>query len=387
VVAAGWAVDDTAANAFADKFYSSMLDGSSFGEAVTAARKAANEAAGEDNNTWAAYQCYGDPAYRLNGVDSTPGGKFYLSPREVLCDLWAIRDKKHNDFGELLNSDMLRQELEQIARLIPHEWMGNGDVRNALGLAYGTLGNFDSAIEHYEAAAICNDGACSLRAIEQLFNIRVRKAEKSYCPVKKNGAETIKEIEKLIKDFDRLIGLVGRSKERCCLMGSAYKRLVQIKKSVGIDPLTDKTLNLMVEWYHRGVQIDSSDPYPALNWAMGMIAIHGSGQKVNLKNLKATVTQVGQNGRMMNERNPEFWAGIHALDAELFLLLLDELDDAERNAKANEIIRQYLEQFALYGNSNFIDSVKSQFDFYLMFVTDESIRAILNQVKEGLSEI
>ena len=64
VVAAGWAVDDHDAEAFAAKFYGKLLDeGVTFGEAVTAARRVATH-----TNTWAAYQCYGDPGFRLRSL-------------------------------------------------------------------------------------------------------------------------------------------------------------------------------------------------------------------------------------------------------------------------------------------------------------------------------
>jgi hypothetical protein len=64
VVAAGWAVDDHDATAFAETLYSRLLDnGDPFGDAVTQARRAATA-----TNTWAAYQCYGDPGYRLRSL-------------------------------------------------------------------------------------------------------------------------------------------------------------------------------------------------------------------------------------------------------------------------------------------------------------------------------
>jgi hypothetical protein len=64
VVAAGWSVDDAAALAFATTFYEQMIkDSAGFGDAVKAARRAASKAS--DSITWAAYQCYGDPAFRL----------------------------------------------------------------------------------------------------------------------------------------------------------------------------------------------------------------------------------------------------------------------------------------------------------------------------------
>ncbi|HEY7233160.1 MAG TPA: CHAT domain-containing protein, partial [Gemmatimonadaceae bacterium] len=60
VVAAAWAVDDDAAKMFAKSFYTSLLRGSRFMDAVADARAAAYTCGG---NTWAAYQCYGDPGW------------------------------------------------------------------------------------------------------------------------------------------------------------------------------------------------------------------------------------------------------------------------------------------------------------------------------------
>jgi pimeloyl-ACP methyl ester carboxylesterase/tetratricopeptide (TPR) repeat protein len=386
VVAAGWAVDDTAANAFAEKFYTCMLENCSFGESVTAARRAAKDATGEDKNTWAAYQCYGDPAYRLNGSGSTPSGKFFLSPREVLCDLWAIRDKKHNDVGDRLNNDELRQELEQMARLIPHEWMvGNGDVRNALGAAYAALGLFDSAISHYQAAAQCNDGSCDLKAMEEWSNLEIRNAFRLYTLKEKNGAEACKEIVEQIKSFKSFVDVAKPNKQRCCLMGSAYKRLAMIQQDLRRKPVD--ALCKLAFWYDGGMQLDPSDPYPALNWSMAKLALHYCGKNADFEILKSTVAQARLNSMLMFEQNPKFWLGIHSIDADFFLLMLDEKSNEEKLVETDEIIKRYKEQFARYGTGNFIDSAKSQFDFYLRFITDRDIRVILERVKEGLAEV
>jgi CHAT domain-containing protein len=64
VVAAGWAVDDAAASTFAREFYTSLLGGRPFGDAVLQARKATFDRH-PTVNTWGAYQCYGDPGWRL----------------------------------------------------------------------------------------------------------------------------------------------------------------------------------------------------------------------------------------------------------------------------------------------------------------------------------
>ena len=61
VIAAGWAVDDNTASVFAKAFYTALLGGVRFIDAVAAARESAYARGG---NTWAAYQCYGDPDWR-----------------------------------------------------------------------------------------------------------------------------------------------------------------------------------------------------------------------------------------------------------------------------------------------------------------------------------
>jgi CHAT domain/TIR domain len=62
VIAAGWAVDDEAASVFAASFYQALLGGKRFIDAVAAAREKAYACGG---NTWAAYQCYGDPDWQF----------------------------------------------------------------------------------------------------------------------------------------------------------------------------------------------------------------------------------------------------------------------------------------------------------------------------------
>ncbi len=65
VIAAGWPVGDAAAVAFAATFYEQYLADATFGEAVARARLSCAMAGGGE--TWAAYQCYGDPTLLFSG--------------------------------------------------------------------------------------------------------------------------------------------------------------------------------------------------------------------------------------------------------------------------------------------------------------------------------
>ncbi|HMN27667.1 MAG TPA: CHAT domain-containing protein, partial [Caldilineaceae bacterium] len=78
VVAAGWAVNDSAAQVFATTLYGLLLDAEQslpFGEAVCAARrKLYDDPQLGRTNTWGAYQCYGDPGFILNMQAKQEGG-------------------------------------------------------------------------------------------------------------------------------------------------------------------------------------------------------------------------------------------------------------------------------------------------------------------------
>jgi tetratricopeptide (TPR) repeat protein len=382
VIAAGWAVSDNAAEEFATTFYREMLEGRSFGDAVRKARNAAFGSAGA-TNTWAAYQCYGDPTYHLHEHENHARGKVYLSPSEALCDLRAlsvqVRDEQS---GTPADGGKMLRELERISAAIPHDWYNrNGALRDALGAAHAAHGNFEAAIEHYRAAAACNDGGCSLRAAEQLFNLRVRQAAKR---TDKRLRENINDIEREVEDFKSLLARVGASKERCSLLGSACKRLIELKMTLKEDPEKDGTVQAMIDWYGRGTELDPDDPYAALNWAAGLAVRHISGTAVDREKLIATVRRAGEIGRQENGRNPNFWSAIHAIDADFFLLLMEDLSDREATRKTGEIVERYKAQFELNGNTNTIDSVRSQFDFYLLFAKEKNVEKLLKQVRKGL---
>jgi hypothetical protein len=69
LVAAAWPIDDAAASAFAQTFYTELIAGRTLGDTVTRARNHAADLGGRE--TWAAYQCYGDPGFVLRGARAT----------------------------------------------------------------------------------------------------------------------------------------------------------------------------------------------------------------------------------------------------------------------------------------------------------------------------
>ncbi|MFD1691440.1 CHAT domain-containing protein [Azotobacter chroococcum] len=151
VVAAGWAVDDGAANAFAEAFYTRLLDGQTFGEAVRAAREEI-WLRFRGVNTWGAYQCYGDPSYRLhhNGELRIRRPPPYSTPTELIVDLDNLAEElkassaasKDETAGKRIN-DLL----ERIPEPQRESWKQRADVASALGFAWGEARFWPEAIE------------------------------------------------------------------------------------------------------------------------------------------------------------------------------------------------------------------------------------------------
>ena len=73
VVAAGWAVDDINAGRFADRLLRGDARRPGVRRAVREARQGIYREGGEDT-TWGAYQCYGEPDWRLAGDGAGGGG-------------------------------------------------------------------------------------------------------------------------------------------------------------------------------------------------------------------------------------------------------------------------------------------------------------------------
>ena len=228
VIAAGWAVEDGPAEKFATSFYAALLGGARFIEAVSAARSAAWRE-NPRSNTWAAYQCYGDPewAWRRQVGDgqrqaSSMGDKYanVASPVALVLALetLAIGSQYGGKMRET-QLDKLRYLEAQFAQL----WGTMGAVAEAFGVAYASAREVDKAIEWYRAAIDAQDSSASFKAAEQLGNQLVRRGEKN---PDLNAARA--DIKDGIAQLERLAA-VQPTIERENLLGAAYKRLTMVE--------------------------------------------------------------------------------------------------------------------------------------------------------------
>ncbi|MEZ5628489.1 MAG: CHAT domain-containing protein, partial [Rhodocyclaceae bacterium] len=180
VVAAGWAVDDAAANAFAASFYKHLLAGQPFGEAVRAAREEAWTSF-PGINTWGAYQCYGDPSYRLRGqagVSAPRAQRPFYAPSELVVALenhvqWVqMQVQRHGGDAEELAGlrDGITAILGRVPQSLSERWLARADVAAAIGFAWGETGAFAEAVDWLNRALGYDEGDCPVRAVEQCAN-------------------------------------------------------------------------------------------------------------------------------------------------------------------------------------------------------------------------
>ncbi len=235
VVAAGWAVNDTAALLFCEVFYEKMFAGYNFGDAVLSARKQVYEAFGSVNNTWGAYQCYGDPFYRLNNNSIKPGRKEmrrYLMAEEAEIDLSNLQsDLKTGRYS----NGWYKEKLAAITAAIDKAGIRNTSIIEKEAFIYTDLYEYDKAIEKFEALFESGDTSFSVQALENYYNVQTRKLVYDFeelerakektgkTPSKKERSNFSKAIDGLIDKFISMCNLRATA-ERYSMLASAYKR-------------------------------------------------------------------------------------------------------------------------------------------------------------------
>jgi CHAT domain/Lecithin:cholesterol acyltransferase len=252
VIAAGWAVEDGPAEKFAMAFYAALLGGERFIEAVSLAR----EAAWRENpqgNTWAAYQCYGDPewAWRRQAAGNANHARSlseqFASVASPVSLALALENLAVGSEYSGANADRQLDSVRFLDSEFAALWGGMGAVAEAFGAAYAAARDVDKAIAWYDAAVKGADGSASFKAAEQLGNHLVRRAERS-----KNADEARRDIDEGIAQLER-VAAVQATAERLSLLGSAYKRLTMVEWRAGRHEAADVALAAALAHY-RGAE-------------------------------------------------------------------------------------------------------------------------------------
>jgi tetratricopeptide (TPR) repeat protein len=329
VIAAGWAVEDGPAETFATTFYRELLRGQTFIAAVGAARLAAwND--DPDGKTWAAYQCYGDPNWTLRraGGDAQVAAKGFTEQYESVSSPLglALALEELSTESRYSGAEPARQ-LEKVRHLEARFgalWGGMGAVAEAFGLAYADAGDADDAVRWYESALLANDASASLKAHEQLGNLRVRRAwalARDAAPGSKPFTQGMDQITHALRDLQALASLQP-TMERLSLVGSAWKRLSWMHRRARNRGEERAALQMSEDAYRRAEELAAAAGhpdlfYPAMNRFALQLAQH-AGQPGWAGLDPEAVAKVRRCLLARTETEPDFWSWNGLLELQIF---------------------------------------------------------------------
>ena len=367
VVAAGWAVDDAAASLFASTLYDRLLGGAAFGYAVQVARRDVFNAY-KLTNTWGAYQCYGDPAYRLVTDRGAPDGRKDVRPYGHLREAAVEIENIAQDAQTIVVRDPaeLKSRLDEVWKRTPEKLQGHPEILSRFGEACGELGDLGQAIDCYVKALAAEKAAAPIRTIEQLANLRARQAAIA------GGPEAKATVEAAIATIKGLIALAGGEPtvERLSLLGSCYKRLAQV--SDGRE--RDRALTDMADHYRqaheRALAVGRLRPYPLLNWllAMELRAVRNP-QLQGAPDVESWLKRAEAEAALADAGEPEFWNAIILADVLLGRALTS--GEVVKPECQKAVIEAYLRPWKRGGSPLKFASVLEQIDFVAEVLTGD----------------
>jgi hypothetical protein len=304
VIAAGWAVDDSAALEFADVFYDRMLSGYTFGDAVSEARKSVF-AKYSNTNTWGAYQCYGDPFFRFEQrrQEKTKYKRTYLISQEAEIDLLNLLNEL--DIGKKPTDEYIKL-LEEISEAVDQAKIRTPVITEKEALVYLELKHYDKACEKFSTLLKVEDASFSFSVAEKYFNAMAKKitsefkdtlAKKSDINeiknqqiIKQKRTESLTQLNEVTDDLEVLVKLIPSS-ERLNILGSAYKRKAFVLAENKMETYEKAALNYQKAYSY------SKNWYSLTNWlalecVLVMSDLHNWGSDVNSKNEKLGYTLI-----------------------------------------------------------------------------------------------
>jgi hypothetical protein len=394
VVAAGWAVDDGAAKDFAATFYDALVRGERFLDAVAYAREAAWKNRGHNDNSWAAYQCYGDADWRLNkdsayqersSVSSADESSNVASSSELLL---ALETLAVNARYTKIDKDVERTRLQRLEQRYAPKWGGIGAVAEAFGLAWAELGNWGNAIVWYESALAARDGSATLKAAERLGNLRARFAWETLTPIhrltkakgtknrkipmdgeEKSNDEALskarKDVQGALKLLEQLVQ-VKSTVERENLCGSAYKRLAMIEALANARDAELKAIKEMKSHYAEAEKVASltGDPglfYSALNRISAELIIDAG--EPSWKGLdRLALASLNQTLNNKIRTDPDFWSVVGLVELQLY----EFVGQKRLAAGLPSILEEYEDLYRRVNSTMSWSSVRDQAEFVLL---------------------
>jgi CHAT domain-containing protein len=379
VVAAGWRVNDAAARVFAETFFQAFVaHKQTFGDALYTARAQTYEQY-PSNNTWGAYQAYGDPSFRLE-LDGECGPLVkptYFAPSELLARLDGMRtqikmDKKNNKFKDTVKT------INELLDLVPLSWRDNPEIQYAIACVYAEYGveGFDFACAAYERAITLEDakGRLPIKALEQLANLEARTGEKL------GGATGLARIEKALSRLQGLLVCTHKvtivdgclkldekevsakvNIEQWSLLASTWKRKAMAlakQEAANWDTVRQALACSSNAYGIAGGSLAANNiaPYPMLNrLQLGALLQEFAGQSTEV--LEASAKQCAAIAHQKYATSLDFFDAVMPADAQLTIHMIQ----GNLPESVDELVKDYRDAVSMVPRSaREFDSVTSQ---------------------------
>ncbi|HRJ52013.1 MAG TPA: CHAT domain-containing protein [Candidatus Thiothrix moscowensis] len=334
VIAAGWAINDDAAKVFSETCYSALLKGHTFGRAVLMARRE-TWSQYPNSNTWGAYQCYGDPDYKLlsrkpneTDADKLADAWRFVAEVEVVAELQNLISMA--DTAQANDFPWLQERLQQLHRAIPSEWLNHADILYALGRAYGKLEMFGKALDAYRAAIESPESNYPVLLLEDRVSLQTAWAlawklgKTSEIPDSQFAQSPQEFMDDSLKTLKLLDGL-GNSQNRLEGEGKFWKRQTMMQS--GEERV--RALHMMEIAYRRAHEFALEETgtlsaYALVNWLTSRMIryLRGHLKQLDRQELKGWLDQVTQIAEQSDRTMPSFLTGIARAECALLHYLL-----------------------------------------------------------------
>lgn len=374
VIAAGWAVDDTAACTFSNTFFKQFVGkGKAFGDAVFEARKQTYKMH-PHLNTWGAYQAYGDPNYVLKASDDTSYDEnswMPVAPQELVAELESIEVDLHHKTasGKPYTFETLSKAIDSRLAKVSQEWIDRPSTQYLLATLYGNVlpEGYQKARAAFQRSIYEDDPEkrVPIEAVQNLGNLEAKQAEalsfeaeKLSVDIKKEDNEetkqrlialrkqrnqdalklidqsierlqglldVTKEVHKLASDAESIMNSCTINTERNALLGSAYKRkaVIFMRQPRKTPKQITELLKLSNENYRKAEGVSFGydfDPYAMINHLQlsGVL-----GEPVN--NHQQLIEKAQEASRRLFKKKLDIFSAVMVADAEVARFLLEPL--------------------------------------------------------------
>ncbi|HTO16497.1 MAG TPA: CHAT domain-containing protein [Edaphocola sp.] len=395
IIVTGWAVDDAAANTFAEEFYKQMFEGYEFGQAVKFARRQCYEKY-PNSNTWGAYQCYGDPYFKLTNKNPTSAqDNAYITVNQAIVEL---ENQLSILKGQRVNINEQLEKLALIKKRVDGNNLENSTILEHYALVYAELGQYAPSVAIFDELLETEHADFTLRSIEQHLSLKSKLLlHKSNNQLAEKGLIR-NEINQLIAKLN-MISNLGITAERLYILGAMHRRASMILNG---PTEKEKQLQLMYEQYRRAYDCSTNRSIDNLAYSLSnfifanhflkegkldfnTIAIPDF-KKENQSLKEALIEKISQLEEIEENLNT-YYSRIAKAKLYSCLLILEE-DEIEEEDYYNGFHQTLISDIYAYGNMKNIMGEQEHLMFLMnQFSKDSSKYKKLQNIDTMLSQI